>query len=52
MGGTFMSAFSPELLEIALSSKAGIASILGTGGFSQANYRQAAIDLTESFLHL
>ncbi len=33
MGGTFMSAFSPELLEIALSSKAGIASILGTGGF-------------------
>ena len=33
MGGTFMSAFSPELLEIALSSKAGISSILGTGDF-------------------
>ena len=33
MGGTFMSAFSPELLEIALSSKTGIASILCMGGF-------------------
>ena len=33
MGGTFMSAFSPELLEIALSSKTGVASILCMGGF-------------------
>ncbi len=33
MGGTFMSAFSPELLEIALSSNAGIASIFCAGGF-------------------
>lgn len=33
MGGTFMSAFSPELLEIALSSKTGVASILCIGGF-------------------
>lgn len=33
MGGTFMSAFSPELLEIALSSNAGIASIFCASGF-------------------
>ena len=33
MGGTFMSAFSPGLLEIALSSRAGVASILCMGGF-------------------
>ena len=33
MGGTFMSAFSPELLEIALRSSAGVASILCVGGF-------------------
>ncbi|CAI8312090.1 MAG: Inner membrane protein YebZ [Gammaproteobacteria bacterium] len=33
MGGTFMSAFSPELLEIAFSSNAGIASILCASGF-------------------
>ena len=34
MGGTFMSAFSPELLAIAFGTKAGIASILCFCGFS------------------
>lgn len=33
IGGTFMDAFSPELLEIALSSKLGVANILCMGGF-------------------